>query len=616
MSDQGQVYVVRNIKDRFEVPQGGNLAVEFTIANSSSQNMATGIRLRIDGDGVEEKWCSIEGPTEFELGPNKTATYRLGVAIPADALIGAADVTLTAYSLDEPEQVYTIGPWVKVVVTAAKAPPKPFNWKPIAIAAGIVVGLAILTFAVTKIFSNGSAELVADFELDPEVGVAPLVVAFTDTSQGAPTRRIWDFGDGETLTTTDTEVRHEYGSPGAFTVRLVVDRGEPDVESEGGEPSETEAPAEGPTVSESTEPAASSEELPRNVRVFSSVEVIEPASAGFTIVGDLRADQKLTFRNASSEGEYEWDFGDGSAKSTEREPTHTYAKAGDYEVKLAVAGKPAGNAAETTAKIAIDKAGVAAFKAVGTMLGIGPLSVQFKDLSQNAQTWRWDFGDNQSADAREPSHTYASPGSYTVVLTITTANGETHRTEQQNLIRVLKTQTKTESWQSGWLMPGRVGGDNEFDGHGPTMTATAKIYASSDGTKVLADITMHAKETKSNWSEAKGTWTRTVMSAPTGYRVQEILLPKQNQTFSTSITSSSHSTITRDVSGWGKFELRGDRRGSDIGSWTAVNAVATVRVQFVEVLVIKNLKMSSSVRTLEASGKLLPAAARSRRPGN
>ncbi|HJQ41002.1 MAG TPA: PKD domain-containing protein, partial [Thermoanaerobaculia bacterium] len=33
---------------------------------------------------------------------------------------------------------------------------------------------------------------------------------------------------------------------------------------------------------------------------------------------------------------YEWDFGDGSAKSTEKNPTHAYAQGGDYPVTLKI----------------------------------------------------------------------------------------------------------------------------------------------------------------------------------------------------------------------------------------------------------------------------------------
>ena len=42
--------------------------------------------------------------------------------------------------------------------------------------------------------------------------------------------------------------------------------------------------------------------------------------------------------------------------------------------------------------------------------------VQFKDTSSGASTWDWDFGDGSRASVRNPMHTYAVRGTYTVVL--------------------------------------------------------------------------------------------------------------------------------------------------------------------------------------------------------
>jgi PKD repeat protein len=45
--------------------------------------------------------------------------------------------------------------------------------------------------------------------------------------------------------------------------------------------------------------------------------------------------------------------------------------------------------------------------------------VQFTDASTgNPTTWSWDFGDGGSSTARNPSHTYAQTGTYTVTLTV------------------------------------------------------------------------------------------------------------------------------------------------------------------------------------------------------
>lgn len=47
-----------------------------------------------------------------------------------------------------------------------------------------------------------------------------------------------------------------------------------------------------------------------------------------------------------------------------------------------------------------------------------PYSVTFRDLSVgNATAWSWDFGDGSSSTQRNPTHTYATPDSYTVTLT-------------------------------------------------------------------------------------------------------------------------------------------------------------------------------------------------------
>lgn len=51
-------------------------------------------------------------------------------------------------------------------------------------------------------------------------------------------------------------------------------------------------------------------------------------------------------------------------------------------------------------------------------------TVAFTDLSTNDPTsWAWDFGDGGTSTSQNPSHTYATAGSYTVSLTATNANG-------------------------------------------------------------------------------------------------------------------------------------------------------------------------------------------------
>ncbi|AFD00439.1 PKD repeat-containing protein [Methanocella conradii HZ254] len=129
-------------------------------------------------------------------------------------------------------------------------------------------------------------------------------------------------------------------------------------------------------------------------------------------------------RNATS---WSWDFNDDNVTdSTEQNPNFTYALPGNYTVKLTVAG-PGGTDDEVKGnyiRVAVPPPPVASFTA-NVSSGYVPLTVQFTDTSTNATAWAWDFDDDGIADsnARNPCHTYNSPGNYTVRLEASNAGG-------------------------------------------------------------------------------------------------------------------------------------------------------------------------------------------------
>jgi chitodextrinase len=57
-------------------------------------------------------------------------------------------------------------------------------------------------------------------------------------------------------------------------------------------------------------------------------------------------------------------------------------------------------------------------------VGCSPLLVHFKNLSENAESYLWDFGDKTSSSEQNPSHTYNIAGNYIVKLTVTNIAGE------------------------------------------------------------------------------------------------------------------------------------------------------------------------------------------------
>ncbi len=66
---------------------------------------------------------------------------------------------------------------------------------------------------------------------------------------------------------------------------------------------------------------------------------------------------------------------------------------------------------------------VAKFKSNVTE-GYAPLTVQFKDQSENATEWNWDFGDGAASYQQNPTHTYSATGNYTVTLTAINEDGQ------------------------------------------------------------------------------------------------------------------------------------------------------------------------------------------------
>ena len=121
---------------------------------------------------------------------------------------------------------------------------------------------------------------------------------------------------------------------------------------------------------------------------------------------------------------YVWSFGDGK-KSTERNPVHTYRVEGTYTVGLSVSNDISADSVTKFVDVTAEEAEevelpTAAFT---TTTSETSLKVVFKNDSENAESFSWDFGDGTGSSAEHPVHTYAAAGTYVVTLTASNSHG-------------------------------------------------------------------------------------------------------------------------------------------------------------------------------------------------
>ena len=116
-----------------------------------------------------------------------------------------------------------------------------------------------------------------------------------------------------------------------------------------------------------------------------------------------------------------WDFGDKSAPSSEKNPVHTYETIGNYTVRLTATN---GNGSSiATKEIYVHKLIPVANFNSNLISGGTPLSVQFTDTSQNTGWRTWYFGDGSTSNEQNPVHIYAAEGTYNVFLSASNENG-------------------------------------------------------------------------------------------------------------------------------------------------------------------------------------------------
>ncbi|MFO7792606.1 MAG: PKD domain-containing protein [Candidatus Saliniplasma sp.] len=134
--------------------------------------------------------------------------------------------------------------------------------------------------------------------------------------------------------------------------------------------------------------------------------------------------------------EYHWDFDDGNVSDGEV-VNHSYSFSGSYLVSLVV-WDDNGEENQTTKEVEIENLPPEpSFDYSPAKIYTGH-EVQFEEDSFDydgwISEWSWDFGDGESSDILEPTHTYEEAGEYEIALTIEDNKGT--RNSTQSIIKV------------------------------------------------------------------------------------------------------------------------------------------------------------------------------------
>jgi gliding motility-associated-like protein len=225
-------------------------------------------------------------------------------------------------------------------------------------------------------------------------GCVPLTVTFKDSIANA-TKYIWHFGDGSLpQTTTTPTVQHTYNNIGDYNVMLV-------------------------SIDSNTCNIADTSYTIMRVRN-------DDAFPSFTYTKLLPCqDLKYSFTNTSippaakpfKNNSFKWDFGDGTTLITGNQTvTHSYNAPGNYRVKLILNDTNYCNSPDTVEQL-IRVAPLVVAKFETDSAGCVPYTAKFTNTSTAGLNFIWTFGDGSlPVTTTDATHTYATPGTYTVKL--------------------------------------------------------------------------------------------------------------------------------------------------------------------------------------------------------
>ena len=210
---------------------------------------------------------------------------------------------------------------------------------------------------------------------------------------GYITEWVWDFGDGSTAVTVlwpdNPDVSHVYTLEGTYEATLTVTNSNGCIDS-----------------------------------ISHEVSVAPAPVAAFDYNGTC-AESPVSFIDLSQENgggaitDWSWDFGDPASgtnnTSTLQNPTHIFTAPNTYIVQLIIENE---NGCTDT----IINPDVIVTEALAVDIQIDndticfETPIDFEGVTTNAVIWLWEFGDGNTSNVQNPTHTYTEIGNYVVTL--------------------------------------------------------------------------------------------------------------------------------------------------------------------------------------------------------
>ncbi len=376
-----------------------NYTVTLTVSNAAGSNTTTNPSYINVGTAAttQKPVASFNSNVTSGNAPLNVAFTDTSTSIPTAWNWSFGDGTTNA-TVKNPVHTYSTAENYTVTLTVSNAAGSNTTTKPSYINVG--------TSATTQ-------KPVASFNSNVTSGNAPLNIAFTDTSTSIPTSWNWSFGDGTTNATVKNPT-HTYSAPGNYTVALTV----------------------------SNSAGSNTTIKPSYVNLGTAITTQKPVSSFGSNVTSGTAPLNVLFTDTSTNTPtaWNWSFGDGTANSTIKNPTHTYSAAGNYTVALTVSNSAGSNATTKASYIKVTAntppnvaKPVVSFWASRTS-GTAPITLGFTDASTGSPTsWKWSFGDGTYSTLKNPRHTYSKAGTYSITLTASNAAGSGTKTRSNYL---------------------------------------------------------------------------------------------------------------------------------------------------------------------------------------